>query len=58
MSDWTDMSIVRGPSVSLNQRLRRLFKRCIWVVPKTGDTPKSSILMGFSLINHPFGGYP
>ena len=29
-----------------------------WRFPKMGGTPKSSILMGFSLINHPFGGIP
>ena len=26
--------------------------RCIWVFPKIGGTPKSSILTGFSIINH------
>ena len=26
--------------------------------PKMGGTPKSSSLMGYSLINHPFGGTP
>jgi len=25
-----------------------------WRFPKIGDTPKSSILVGFSIINHPF----
>ncbi len=28
----------------------------IWVFPKIGVPPKSSILIGFSLINHPFWG--
>ena len=27
-------------------------------VPKNRDTPKSSILIGFSIINHPFWGTP
>ena len=27
-------------------------------VSKNGGTPKSSILIGFSIINHPFGGTP
>ena len=31
----------------------------IWVFPKIGGfTPKSSILIGFSIINHPFWGTP
>ena len=28
----------------------------IWVFPKNRGTPKSSILIGFSIINHPFWG--
>ena len=33
--------------------------RLIWVFPKIGGTtPKSSILLGFSIINHPFWGTP
>ena len=28
----------------------------IWVFPKYNGTPKSSILIGFSIINHPFWG--
>ena len=28
----------------------------IWVFPKNRGTPKSSILIGVSLINHPFWG--
>ena len=39
------MALVR-PDLSTDQ---------IWVFPKT---PKSSILIGFSIINHPFWGYP
>ena len=31
---------------------------CIWRFPEIGDTPKSSILMEFSIVNHPFGGPP
>ena len=27
-------------------------------VSKNSGTPKSSILIGFSIINHPFGGFP
>ena len=27
-------------------------------VSKNSGTPKSSILIGFSIINHPFGGTP
>ena len=38
------------------------FSECValtWVFPKImGKPPKSSILIGFSLINHPFGGTP
>ena len=30
----------------------------IWVFPKNRGTPKSSILIGFSIINHPFWGTP
>ena len=30
----------------------------IWMFPKIGGTPKSSILIGFSIINHPFWGTP
>ena len=30
----------------------------IWVLPKIIGTPKSSILIGFSIINHPFWGTP
>ncbi len=30
----------------------------IWVFPKIGVPPKSWIFIGFSIINHPFGGTP
>ena len=30
----------------------------IWMFPKIGITPKSSILIGFSIINHPFWDTP
>ena len=30
----------------------------IFYVSKNRGTPKSSILIGFSIINHPFGGTP
>ena len=30
----------------------------IWMFPKIMGTPKSSILIRFSIINHPFWGYP
>ena len=34
-------------------------RRNIWVFPETWDfPPKSSILIGFSIINHPFWGTP
>ena len=33
-------------------------KRDIWRFPKMGGTPKSSILMGLSSINQPFGNPP
>jgi len=33
-------------------------KRLIWGFPKMGGTPKSSILIGFSIINQPFWGTP
>ncbi len=32
--------------------------KLIWVFPKIGIPPKSSILIGFSIINHPFWGTP
>ena len=32
-------------------------KKNIWVFPKIGVGPKSSILIGFSIINHPFWEY-
>ena len=34
------------------------FRNSKWVFPKIGVTPKSSILIGFSTINHPFSGTP
>ena len=33
-------------------------KTPMWVFPKIGVPPKSSILIGFSFINHPFWGSP
>ena len=30
---------------------------CIWCVSKNKSTPKSSILIGFSIINHPFSHF-
>ena len=30
------------------------FREGIWLFPKNRGTPKSSILIGFSIINHPF----
>ena len=33
-------------------------KNCKWRFPKMGGTPKSSILIGFFLINYPFLGTP
>jgi hypothetical protein len=35
-----------------------LYKHHIWRFPKMGGTPKSSILIGCSLINHPAIGVP
>ncbi len=32
------------------------FFKCYMGVSKNGGTPKSSILIGFSIINHPFWG--
>ena len=33
-------------------------KHSIWMFPKNSGTPKSSILIGFSILNHPFWGTP
>ena len=33
-------------------------KCSIWVFPKNNGIPKSSILIRFSIINHPFWGTP
>ena len=35
-----------------------LYVFCMWVFPTIRGTPKSSILIGFSIINHPFWGTP
>ena len=58
-------------NMSLSSRCRQLgvVERCrqpgvvsemveIWVFPKINGTPKSSILIGFSIISHPFWGTP
>ena len=38
---------------------RRYPSKWIWMFPKiVGFPPKSSILIGFSIINHPFWGIP
>ena len=34
------------------------YTRCIWVFPKIMVPPNHPILIGFSMINHPFGGTP
>ena len=41
-----------------NQRLipESFKQKSIWMFPKNRGTPKSSILIGFSIINHPFWG--
>ena len=33
-----------------------MFVKIMWVFPKMVGFPKSSILVGFSIINHPFWG--
>ena len=39
--------------------VKKLAIACVYmVVSKNGGTPKSSILIGFSIINHPFWGTP
>ncbi len=38
--------------------VERLHTYIKWVFPKIGVPPKSSILKGFSIINHPFWGTP
>ena len=44
---------------SLFNRLHALFPDCLHMgVSKNRGTPKSSILIGFSIINHPFWGTP
>ncbi len=51
------------PCKNLKSRQLGLYNMCksyvyIWVFPKIMVTPKSSILIGFSIINHPFWGTP
>jgi len=38
--------------------LNAFIKPIIWMFPKNSSTPKSSILIGFSIINYPFRGTP
>ena len=56
--DQSGVLVVQG----LTELLKVLQKdqaRCIWMFPKiVGFPPKSSILIGFSIINHPFWGIP
>ena len=56
--DQSGVLVVQG----LTELLKVLQKdqaRCIWMFPKiVGVPPKSSILIGFSIINHPFWGIP
>ena len=40
------------------KRTGNMWNIYIWVFPKIVGTPKSSILIGFSIINHPFWGTP
>ena len=44
--------------VGLFHRLKGRFYNLLMGVSKNNGTPKSSILIGFSIINHPFRGYP
>ena len=45
-----------GQLTSLSETLKRCLKKDNMHVSKNRGTPKSSILMGFSVINHPFWG--
>ena len=45
------------PMVSNTKNTKVFRKTNIWVFPKIMGTPKSSILIGFSIINHPILGY-
>ena len=44
------------PMVSNTKNTKVFRKTNIWVFPKIMGTPKSSILIGLSIINHPFWG--
>ena len=47
-----------GGEMLVSQRVIQMEGK-IWMFPKIGVPPKSSILIGFSIINHPFWGiYP
>ena len=54
--------VTRQSSLSLSSWFRTALypspKHLYMGVSWSGGTPKSSILMGFSIINHPFGGTP
>ena len=41
-----------------NRGRRKSPQQTVWMFPKIMVPPKSSILIGFSLINHPFWGSP
>ena len=49
---------VIGPHVQGEEELRIFTVQVYMAVSKNSGTPKSSILIGFSLINHPFWDTP
>ncbi len=55
---WLDLQKTNHGSQSLSHlQPCKVYK--IWVFPKIGvGPPKLSILIGSSIINHPFSGYP
>ena len=52
---WGHVPAVNLPGCKL---LKYQWYFLIWVFSKNSGTPKSSILIGFSIINHPFWGTP
>ena len=54
--DRTIVSSLACPIVLATWKMSESFHLSIWVFPKIVVPPKSSILIGFSIINHPFWG--
>ena len=53
-----DPKDVGCPNLPSCSSTTQLFWHKFWMNPKNNGTPKSSILIGFSIINHPFWGTP